>query len=435
MDTTEILIVCLMLLLNSVFAAYELALASVGIGRLTTLANEGKPGAKTALTMKNRMEASLAVVQIGITLVGAIAAATSGAGAEEFISPWITEHFGLTGKTADILAIAIVVLPLAALTIIVGELVPKTFALRNPEFVCLKLSPWMRAFALMVYPAVVFFESITKLTTTFLMRGMDTRQHDSDTGLGELRAQAHLLRAARILGANEERMIVGASKITRTKIRDIMVLPADIVTLDIPGKLTDHIITAHLEAHTRFPVTRIKGDPQTIVGYVNVKELIFLPKTHPQNPDLSEITRPAMSLAPDMTVSEAFTTMMTQHAHLAIVRDAADKVLGLITLEDILEEVVGEIHDEFDRLPRHITPAGRQWVIGGGASIGKVRQALSKPLFAQDAPPETAIADWLAAQQGPLPKGGDVMNIDGVKFLVRKVRRHKVLEAMAEAIP
>ncbi len=434
MDTTELTIVAFMLLLNSFFAAYELALASVGIGRLTTLAGENKPGAKAALAMKNRMEASLAVVQIGITLVGAVAAATSGAGAEEFLSPWLTEKLGVTGKTADVLAIAMVVLPLSGLTIIVGELVPKTFALRNAELVCLALSPWMRMFALMVYPVVLVFEWITKVATSFLMRGMANPAGEADAGLGELRAQAHLLRTARILGAHEERMIVGASKIARTKIKDILLPASDIVMLDQGGKLTEHIITAHLEAHTRFPVTTRKGDAQGIVGYVNVKELIFLPKTHPENPDIKEITRSLISLSSDMTVSQAFNKMMGEHAHLALVRDETQKILGMVTLEDILEEVVGDIQDEFDRFPKHMTQAGRQWVAGGGVTVGKVRQALARPLFAQEAPGETVLADWIASQHKETIKGGDVFVMDKVKFLVKKVRRHKILETQLEAV-
>jgi putative hemolysin len=435
MDITELIIVALMLVLNSLFAAYELALASVGIGRLNTLASEQKPGAKAALAMKNRMEASLAVVQIGITLCGAIAAATSGAGAEEYIAPRLAAYFHWSDPVAEFVAIALVVLPLAAITIILGELVPKTFALRNPEFVCLKLSPLMRIFALMVYPAVLFFEAITKVTTTFLTRGVGNASSDAETGLGELRAQAHLLRTARILGAHEERMIVGASRITRTKLRDIMVPASDIVMLDVSGKLTDHIITAHLEAHTRFPVTARAADPHAIMGYVNVKELIFLPKSHPENPDLREIIRPVTALPPDMTVSQAFAGMMADHTHLALVRDAAHHVLGLITLEDILEEVVGEIQDEFDRLPRHITPMGKQWVVAGGATIGKIRTTLAQPLFIQEAPPETILADWITAHHGPAIKGGDVITIDTVKLLVRKVRRHKLLEAIVDAPP
>ena len=120
----EISIVTLMVAVNAVFAAYEIALASVSLSRLQVLANEHRRGAAAALYMKDEIEKSLAVVQLGITLVGLIAGATGGASATDDISPWL-QSFGLKPGTADVLAIVFVVVPLTAVTIVLGELVPK----------------------------------------------------------------------------------------------------------------------------------------------------------------------------------------------------------------------------------------------------------------------------------------------------------------------
>src|SRR5262245_52571616 len=128
---------------NALFAAYEIALASASVARLKALADENRKGARAALFMKQNMEASLAVVQLGITLVGAIAAATGGAGAEENISPWL-QKMGFSNGVADFLSVTLVVLPLSAVTIVVGELIPKVFALKRKDWVCLQLSPGMR---------------------------------------------------------------------------------------------------------------------------------------------------------------------------------------------------------------------------------------------------------------------------------------------------
>jgi len=435
MGLFEIVIILIMLGFNSLFAAYELALASVNINKLRQLAEEGKKGAAAALSMKNRMEASLAVVQIGITLVGAIAAATGGAGAEEKISPWITSQFNVHGKLADLLAITVVVLPLSAFTIVIGELVPKTFALRKAEWVCLKFSYPMKLFLLLVYPAVLFFEWITQKLTGLLMSGLPSdQQHmsDAEAGLHELRAQAQMLRTTRVIGAQEERIILGASKLSRQKVRDILVPAQDIVMLYTGDTLADHLIVAHLEAHTRLLVTQRKDDPQGIIGYVNVKELLFVAKTHPETPHVEAITRPAMMLDPDLTVGAAFARMMAEHAHLALIKDVAGKVHGMITLEDILEEVVGDIQDEFDRLPRHITPLGRQWVVGGGATLQRIRQATGHMGFGADFPPQTPLWELVDKAYEPVAKGGDVIVIDNVRILVRKVRRQSVFEVMID---
>ncbi|MGC3970661.1 MAG: DUF21 domain-containing protein [Pirellulales bacterium] len=152
------IIIACMVGLNALLAAYEIALASITLGRLKVLLDEHRHGAKAAMHMKENMEASLAVVQLGITLVGAIAAATGGAGAEETISPYIQEYFGISPRWSDFVALTLFVIPLSAITIVGGELIPKVFALKNKEWVCLKLSPAMHLLSLVTYPAVWVLE-------------------------------------------------------------------------------------------------------------------------------------------------------------------------------------------------------------------------------------------------------------------------------------
>lgn len=431
MGLTAFFIIILMLLLNSLFAAYEVALLSVSSGRLRLLANEKKLGAQAALAMKNRMEASLAVVQIGITLAGAIAAATGGSGAEERIAPRLEQAMGLSPGWASALAIALIALPLSAVTIVLGELVPKTLAMRSNEWFCLKLSPLMRSLALVVYPAVVAFEWSTKLLVKAFERNMPEGIGSGyELGLAELRAQAYALRSARVIGREQERIILGVIALSNTKVSDILVPLPDIVMLYADAPLTEHLITVHLEGYTRFPVTETPGDAQRIIGYINLKELLFLAKTHPDNSSLRRIVRPLIELAPSLTISQAFSRMMSEHVHLAAVRGEDRAVCGIITLEDILEEVVGDIQDEFDRLPRHVVHSAQHWVVGGGATLARLREALERPGLGADADATTTLADWMAAQTSKKLKGGDVIAVEGLKILVRKMRRQKVLEAL-----
>jgi putative hemolysin len=163
---------------------------------------------------------------------------------------------------------------------------------------------------------------------------------------------------------------------------------------------------------------------------VNSKEVIFLAKTHPEDPSLRQIARPLVAVAPDMPIGEAFSQMMKEHVHLALVRDSGGVVCGIVTLEDILEEIVGDIQDEFDRLPRQIVPSGQSWIVGGGAALGQLRETMGRPTLGEGAGANTAVSDWLQARAGRRLKGGDVIHIDGLQFLVRKMRRQKVFEAM-----
>jgi putative hemolysin len=120
---------------------------------------------------------------------------------------------------------------------------------------------------------------------------------------------------------------------------------------------------------------------------------------------------------------------------LALVRDDEDQVVGMVTQEDVFEELFGDILDEFDRLPRHIAPSGRQWVLGGGATLGRLRDLLKRPTIGGDLPEVTTVNEWLHAAADRRLRGGDVLHVDGVSVIVRKVRRRQVTEALLDPNP
>ncbi len=431
MGSVELVIICLMILLNGVFAAYELSLTSISSGRLKHLSEQKVRGALSALRMRSRSEASLAVVQIGITIIGAITAAIGGAEATQDIVPYINKTLSMPHWLTKIIAIGIVVAPLSAVTIIIGELVPKTIGLKHNERVCLLFSPAMEMFSSIVYPLVLFFEWTTKKIVRLFEKNIDDFS-SVDLGIVELRAQARALTAERIINPFQEKLIIGASNLAKIKLSDILIPSEELVMLYADGKLSDHFITAHLEAFTRFPVSEKAGDPQSIIGYVNIKELIFLAKTHPDNPNVREITRPLQSYLSTVSIGEAFTLMMKEHIHLAIVKDSDDIVLGMVTLEDILEEVTGDIQDEFDRLPKHVTNSGKQFLVGGGVNMAILASKINKLDLLRDLEKSDMIfSEWVKVNFDKKKiNGGDVVHIDGFTVLIRKVRRNQVLEAL-----
>ena len=434
MWTLELAVMLLMIALNAIFAAYELALASVTTGRLKLLVDEQHRGARTALYMKQNMEASLATVQLGITLVGAVAAATGGAGAEEKLSPAYQEQWGLSPAWAELLAIATVVLPLTVATIVFGELVPKVFTLRNKEWVCLRLSPAMRYFSMMVGPAVWLLENAVSLVTGWAERrwrpDLGGRGKADAAEIQELRAVASLARMSRLIGQQEERIILGAARLSSRAVREIE-LPADAIRmLAIDTPLGDALVAAHLDMHTRFPVTERAGDPQAIVGYVNFKDIVAHMRVSAGNPSLQAITRAIPSFQDDQSIAECLREMITGHTHIALIRDASGAVTGMITLEDIIEELVGDIRDEYDRLPTHAIRTGAAWVVGGGITLARLKQVTPIDLIGES--PDagtTTLNDWITGQLDREIQGGEVFDRDGVRVLVRKARRHMVLEA------
>lgn len=429
---TEIIVILLMLVLNAVFAAYEMALASVSRARLLVLVNQKKKGAEAAAFMKDRMEASLAVIQLGITLFGAIAAATGGAGIEKSFAPFLMLTFGLSKLAAEIIALITLIIPLSCFIIIFAELLPKMFALNNREWVLLRLSPAMKALALLAYPVVRIFEYLVKKMGTFgakKIRKQVIREELQE--LYELRAAVSLARAARLIGAHEEKIVLAAAHLSSRHLRDIMIPAADISMIPIEASLNDALVRAHLDLHTRFPVCSKEGDPQTIEGYINFKDIVLALKMSPRDPSVRGITRPITRVYSLTPIADVLSLMMQNKIHIALVTAREGKILGLITLEDILEELVGEIEDEFDRLSSQIQPYGNAWIAGGGVPMKILAKKLELADFPEDSPEGAmSLAEWCTKKLGRPPKGGETFNIANISVVVRKLRRRRLSEAI-----
>jgi len=421
-----------MIAFNGVFAGYEIALASVSLARLEALVRENRAGAKASLRMKRGIERSLAVVQLGVTLCGAIAAATGGVGAERQIVP-LLRHLGVSPSFIDTLAVALVVVPLTVVTIILGELVPKVFGLRNKEWVCLRLSPLMIWFALSVWPAVWLLEKPVMLILEWSerrMRRLAKQQGKSEAAeLQELRAIAALARTSKLIGAHEESIIVSAARLSSRPVRESMLSAEYISMLSAESTLEEALVAGHLDLHTRFPVTERPGDPQAIAGYANFKDIVACMRLAGHNPSLRSVVRPIPSVRDDLLLSTCLEQLIREHTHIALVRDRAGKVVGMITLEDIIEELVGEIQDEYDRLPGHVKPSGGAWVVGGGVGLARLKELTGIELPCGADPATRTLNDWVAAQLGRPVHGGDIVNYGDVTVIVRSVRRQRVHEA------
>jgi putative hemolysin len=371
--------------------------------------------------------------------LAAIAAAIGGAAAAESLTPSFQNGLHLSHTIASVLAIAVVVVPLTMFTILFGELVPKVFSLRNKEWVCLRLSPPIRWFSLAVLPAVWLFETCVRTLLAWSERRWRPRIHPGGKAeaveLLELRAQAASARASRLIGEREESIILGAARLSSRTVREIMLPAEGISMLDFSHSLLENLVVAHLDMHTRFPVAERAGDPQSIVGYVNFKDLVALVRlSQPNQTSLRAILRPLVSLDAELKLTACLERMIREHTHIALVRDSGAKLVGMITLEDILEELVGDIQDEYDRLPVHVTHAGWAWVVGGGVGLPRLKEQSGIDLAAippEQLPPEGVrnLSDWIIAQTRGRFRSGDIFERGGVRVVIRKIRRQKVLEA------
>jgi putative hemolysin len=427
----EGLIILAMLAVNAVFAAYEMALASVSRARLAALAQANRHGAHAAVHMKERLEKSLAVVQVGITLAGAIAAATGGAGVDEFLSPVLSARFGLSASTSEYVAVALFVLPLSALTIVFAELVPKMVAIKNNERVALLLSPAMQVISCVAYPAIFLLEASVKqiMKVGERVKGEADPHAEKRGGLLELRAAASLARASRVIGALEEKIVVSAVQLSERSVREVMLPAEEIAMIPENASMSDALIQAHVHMHTRYPTCAEKGNPQTITGYVNFKDIVATLRINPADPRLKNVIRPIRRMDARTTLAHALEQMVRDSVHIALVTEADRTVVGVITMENIVEELVGSIDDEYDRLPVHIHPLAVGWIAGGGAPMLRVSATtgLAPP---EDMPASASLATWCEAHHsGPLENDMRI-SADGLEVRIRKIRRRKVMEAV-----
>ena len=436
--TYEFVIIGAMLALNAVFAAFEMALASISQARLLVLVNQKRTGASSALYMKERMRASLAVAQVAMTVAGAIAAATGGAGVQETVTPRLEELWHISHALAQVLAVIGVVIPLSAFTIVFAELIPKVFAIENKEWVCLRLAPVVRVVGWVIWPVANFMEwcvkSILKMEQ-LVLKGKALELGDIP-GFHELEAAVSLARTKHLMGAQEERIVLAAAQLSRRPIQDIIIPASEISVVPSSISLSEGLLKAHMDLHTRFPICAVENDPQSIEGYITFKDLVSALKMHAATPTVKGIARPIKRIAGETAISQVLEQMMREKLHIALVVSKEDQVLGLVTLEDIIEELVGDIEDEEDSLPVHTHPTSGGWIMGGGVPITAVASRLGvawSPTFA--GPKNHRLADWcVQVLKRPLKKG-ETVRAEGLQVTVRKLRRRKLSEAFVSKAP
>jgi CBS domain containing-hemolysin-like protein len=250
-------------------------------------------------------------------------------------------------------------------------------------------------------------------------------EHSARATRQEISALAAMARMSKDIGAHQERIIRGAARLSEHSVRELMIPMEQVVTLSTKQTLARAIIAAHLDAHTRFPVCE-DGDRDRVAGYVNFKEMIYFMSTNPADPSLNGIIRPVHFVEPDRPATELMQVFLDEHKHIAIVRDAGGRSLGLVTLEDMMKEMLGELGDEFDRLPKSVHAlSGGTFMFGGGVTMNEVSAALGGVL---PAGPST-LAAWLEEQIGQPPAGGQAIKHSGADILIRRVRRGRVFEA------
>jgi putative hemolysin len=299
------------------------------------------------------------------------------------------------------------------------EILPKSLGIHfNITIVELTARP-LRFFIIVLRPVINLLRYINK--------PFEKKRPGNNTAtLDEINALAGHAQLSKQISTNQANIIKGVTLLSQKTAKNLMI-PADQITfLSISQTLGEAIITAHLDPHTRFPVIE-ENDRNKVLGYINFKELVYRMRTNPADPTLGGIIRQLRFVNEDTSCQQLLKVFVDEHEHMALVQDVAKNTIGLITLEDIVEELVGEIEDEFDKLPKmvHMLSQG-VWMVGGGVSMCSLSEKLGIPDLSCD----INLSDWIIKQTGHMPAIDERVKTARHEFNVRRIRRGKVFEVL-----
>ncbi|MBE0596953.1 MAG: HlyC/CorC family transporter [Desulfuromonadales bacterium] len=340
----ELVIVLLLILANGFFAGAELAIVTVRRGRIAQLAAEGNKRAKVVEELLSDPHRFLATVQIGVTLVGTMASAVGGAAAIEVIKPILQQvPVRLISNAAAPLSLLLVVGFIAYLSLVIGELVPKALALEHSERIALRVARPIR-FLARVGGIAVFTLTLSSRTVLRLL-GIKATGEQAFITKEEIQQMVAEGREAGAVSSSEQEFIRNVFEFSETQVREVMVPRPRIVALDLEQD-REQVLKVVLDSqYSRFPVYR--GEIENVIGFIHGKDLLGLAVTTPEF-DLESVLRDPFFVPEAKMVNDLLREMQRRHLHMAMVVDEYGSLVGVVTTEDLLEELVGEIEDEHD---------------------------------------------------------------------------------------
>jgi putative hemolysin len=410
----DIVIVVAFVLVGGVFAAAEIALVSLRESQVRNLAARGKRG-QTVARLNADPNRFLSAVQIGVTLAGFMASAFGGATLANKITPSLT-GLGLSQGLADGIALVIITVLVAYISIVLGELVAKRLAMQRAESLALWLAPVIDVIARFLRPAIWFLSVSTNVVLRLL--GADPNAQREQISDEELR---ELVSAHETLGEDERQILNDVFEAGDRQIREVMVPRTEVDFLDAATPVYKAVKQALERPHSRYPVTRDSADD--VVGFVHVRDLLA-PELQGRSVRVAEITRDVLTLPSTRHIIAALTDMRRENAHLAIVMDEYGGTAGIVTLEDLVEELVGDIRDEYDTeegdTTRHMTG---DLDVDGLLNLDDFRDETGIDL--PEGPYET-VAGFIVNELGHVPTDGEYVDHDGYRLTVSELDGRRI---------
>jgi putative hemolysin len=418
---TDILVILLLILVNGFFVGAEIAFVSVRRTRLDELAEAGDRRAKRAQRLMRDPGRFLAVIQVAITFLGALASAVAAVSIVTFVAEPL-RGVALLADQADTIALLLVTFVVSVVSIVLGELIPKGFALANPDRIALAVSGPITLFAKIVSPLVAVLVALTKLISRPF--GIDPTR-TPELSAAEIRLIVEQGSQQGVLEAEEEQMISAVMSLSDSKLHEVMVPRIDIVAIDQEASFDDAVTLVLTEGHSRTPLYKESVDH--IVGILYAKDLLRIIAAGGPRPRLRDIMRPALFVPESQSVDDLLHELQRRRVHMAIVLDEYGGTAGLVTIEDLLEEIVGEIQDEFDEEePMKVIVRDGEAILDGRADIDQLGELVDPALELEDDEEYDTVGGFVYHRIGRVPVVGDTVVVDPFKIVVIKVTGRRV---------
>ena len=425
----EAFVVAILILINGYLAGTEIAVVTARKSRISELAEQGKKNAQILLRLKEEPDRFLATIQIGITLMGVLASAIGGAASVRVVEPLLRDvPLQIISSASGPIAIGIVVIIITFFSLVFGELVPKSIALLHPETIGLWTARTIEGFS----RVFSIFVRLLTLSTNLVLKPFGGKTFTERTYVTEEEVKM-LIKEGRkhgIFEPTEETILQSVFEFTDMYVKEVMVPDTQMVTIRIDMPLQQILSLIEEEQFSRYPV--YGKELNDIRGFLHAKDfLTLLAKTG--QVDTRKIIKPPFFVPETMKISLLLREMQRRHTHMALVVDEYGGISGLVTIEDLIEEIVGEIRDEHDvESPVNFLKEG-VFMIDASISLRDLKEDyhLSLP----ESPDYETLSGLLLTALQKIPRVGDTIDIEGKRISILEMIGQRISKVKLEVLP
>lgn len=422
----------LLVLLNGFFVAAEFAIVKVRSTKIKELAQEGDWRAGVTESVIAHLDAYLSACQLGITIASLGLGWIGEPAVARLLEPLLHAARVTNETLIHTIAFAVAFVIISFLHIVVGELAPKSLAIRKPESTSLWLAPPLRAFYWLMYLPIAALNG----TANWILRlaGIEpvgeTDQAHSSEELRMIVAASHTHGA---LNATERRLLENVIDFSERQVAEIMTPRVDMVYLFVNNSIAENLAIVRGQQHTRYPLA--EGTADNVIGMIHIKDFITLTLDAAERTGsvLQSIKRPVLFVPERASIDALLRTIQATHTLMAIVVDEYGGVAGLVTLEDVLEELVGEIRDEFDEMELGVERRGGETIVDGGLPLGEVAE-MFPDLVSEEESAVRTIGGLVLKELGRIPIVDDTVTLGPYRLEVMEMDNLRITRVKIERV-